>query len=89
MFSSSIAVFGPDLGEAMPALVGDRTLPTPQTSYGAQKHICEHLIADYTRKGYIDLLPDSYLYIAIAKGGPDHAEAIAAFKEKPLDSVHL
>lgn len=26
-------------------------------------------VDNLTRKGYIDLLPDSYLYIAIAKGG--------------------
>ena len=32
----------------------DDTLPAPQTSYGTQKLICEHLVADYTRKGYID-----------------------------------
>ena len=37
-----------------PTVVADDTLPAPQTSYGTHKLICEHLIADYTRKGYID-----------------------------------
>jgi nucleoside-diphosphate-sugar epimerase len=54
VFSSSVAVFGPDPAVPLPKLVADDTLPAPQTSYGTQKLICEHLIADYTRKGYID-----------------------------------
>ena len=57
VFSSSVAVFGPDPGSPgrpLPAVVADDTLPAPQTSYGTQKLMCEHLIADCTRKGYID-----------------------------------
>jgi nucleoside-diphosphate-sugar epimerase len=50
LFSSSIAVFGVPL----PAVVDDSTTPTPQASYGVQKLIGEWLVADYTRKGYID-----------------------------------
>ena len=51
VFSSSLAVFGPDPGVPMPSTVSDDTLPTPQSSYGIQKFIGEQLIADYTRKG--------------------------------------
>ncbi len=54
VFSSSLAVFGPDPGIPMPSTVSDDTLPTPQSSYGIQKLIAEQLIADYTRKGFID-----------------------------------
>ena len=54
VFSSSVAVFGPDPSVPLPKLVADDTLPLPQTSYGTQKLVCEHLISDYTRKGYID-----------------------------------
>ena len=54
VFSSSVAVFGPDPAVPLPSVVADDTLPAPQTSYGTQKLICEHLVADYTRKGYID-----------------------------------
>ena len=49
VFSSSVAVFGPDPGKALPAIVADDTLPAPQTSYGSQKLMCEQLIADMTR----------------------------------------
>jgi nucleoside-diphosphate-sugar epimerase len=54
VYSSSIAVFGPDPSAPMPSTVSDDTLPTPQSSYGIQKLIGEQLIADYTRKGFID-----------------------------------
>lgn len=50
IFTSSVAVFGGEL----PAQVLDSTAPTPQGSYGAQKVIGELLVADYSRKGYID-----------------------------------
>ena len=35
-------------------MLDDSTTPAPQTSYGTQKVIGEYLIADYTRKGFID-----------------------------------
>jgi nucleoside-diphosphate-sugar epimerase len=48
VFASSIAVYrGVDE-------VGDATPPAPRLSYGAQKLVCEVLIDDYTRRGYID-----------------------------------
>jgi nucleoside-diphosphate-sugar epimerase len=50
VFTSSIAVYGGDLPER---LTDDQPL-TPQTSYGIQKAMGEMLIADYTRKGYLD-----------------------------------
>ena len=54
VFASSLAVYGPDPAVPLPRIVTDTTLPIPQTSYGTHKLVCEHLIADYTRKGYID-----------------------------------
>jgi D-erythronate 2-dehydrogenase len=50
VFASSVAAFG----GALPEVLDDTTTPTPQTSYGTQKVISEYLIADYSRKGYID-----------------------------------
>jgi D-erythronate 2-dehydrogenase len=73
VFSSSIAVFGPDPAYPFPALVGDDTLPTPQTSYGAQKLICEHLIADYTRKGFIDGRAARLVTVTVRPGRPNGA----------------
>ena len=48
IFASSIAVYG-GVDE-----IDDATPPAPRISYGAQKLICEILIDDYTRRGYID-----------------------------------
>jgi len=50
VFASSVAAFGGDL----PAVLDDSTTAVPQTSYGAQKVVSEYLIADFSRKGYID-----------------------------------
>jgi D-erythronate 2-dehydrogenase len=50
VFASSIAVYGGTLPEP----VTDETPPAPQISYGAQKLICETLIDDYSRRGYVD-----------------------------------
>ncbi len=47
VFTSSIAVFGPPF----PEKIGDDFLCAPQTSYGAQKAISEHMLGDYIRKG--------------------------------------
>ena len=53
VFASSLAVFGQQPGQPALGTMRDDTLPTPQGSYGIQKFICEQLVADYTRKGFI------------------------------------
>ncbi len=73
VFSSSIAVFGPDPAYPFPPLVGDDTLPTPQTSYGTQKLICEHLVSDYTRKGFIDGRAARLVTVTVRPGRPNGA----------------
>ena len=73
VFASSVAVFGPDEDHPLPALVTDATLPTPQTSYGIQKHVCEHLIADYTRKGFIDGRAARLMTVTVRPGRPNGA----------------
>lgn len=73
VFSSSVAVFGPDPALPLPAVVADDTLPAPQTSYGTQKLICEHLVADYTRKGYIDGRAARLMTVTVRPGRPNAA----------------
>lgn len=50
IFASSVAVYGGRL----PDPVTDDTPPLPRLSYGAQKLVCEVLIDDYTRRGFVD-----------------------------------
>ena len=73
VFSSSVAVFGPDASNPMPPLVRDDTLPTPQTSYGTHKLVCEHLVADYTRKGFIDGRSARLMTVTVRPGRPNGA----------------
>jgi nucleoside-diphosphate-sugar epimerase len=73
VFSSSVAVFGPDPAHPMPDIVTDDTLPMPQTSYGTHKLMCEHLIADYTRKGFIDGRSARLMTVTVRPGRPNGA----------------
>ena len=89
VFSSSVAVFGPDPAVPMPKLVADDTLPAPQTSYGAQKLICEHLIADYTRKGYVDGRAARLMTVTVRPGRPNGAASsfFSGIIREPLAGV--
>jgi nucleoside-diphosphate-sugar epimerase len=73
VFSSSVAVFGPDPSAPLPALVGDDTLPAPKTSYGTHKLVCEHLIADYSRKGFVDGRSARLMTVTVRPGRPNGA----------------
>ena len=73
VFASSVAVFGPDVGNPLPDLVTDTTLPSPQTSYGTHKLMCEYLVADYTRKGYIDGRSARLMTVTVRPGKPNGA----------------
>ncbi|MEJ8821877.1 D-erythronate dehydrogenase [Variovorax humicola] len=89
VFSSSVAVFGPDAAVPMPKLVADDTLPAPQTSYGVQKLICEHLIADYTRKGYVDGRAARLMTVTVRPGRPNGAASsfFSGIIREPLAGV--
>jgi D-erythronate 2-dehydrogenase len=73
VFSSSVAVFGTPAGQPLPAVITDETLPTPQTSYGTQKLICEYLLADYSRKGYLDGRAIRLMTVSVRPGRPNAA----------------
>lgn len=73
VFSSSIAVFGPDPALPLPEVVGDDTIPAPQTSYGTQKLVCEHLLADCTRKGFVDGRAARLMTVTVRPGRPNGA----------------
>ncbi len=73
VFSSSVAVFGPDPSLTSPLRVDDDTLPAPQTSYGTHKLICEYLIADYTRKGFVDGRAVRLMTVTVRPGRPNGA----------------
>ena len=89
VFSSSIAVYGPDPAAPLPPVVTDTTLPSPQTSYGTHKLICEHLMADYTRKGYIDGRAARLMTVTVRPGKPNGAASsfFSGIVREPLAGI--
>lgn len=69
VFTSSIAVFGAPFPDA----IGDEFLTAPRTSYGTQKAIGELLLADYTRKGFVDGVGIRLPTISVRPGKPNAA----------------
>ena len=73
VFASSVAVFGGSAEHPLPALIEDHTLPVPQTSYGTQKFMIEQLLADYTRKGFLDGRAVRLMTVSVRPGRPNGA----------------
>jgi nucleoside-diphosphate-sugar epimerase len=69
VFASSVAVFG----GALPEVVTDATMPSPQSSYGVQKLIGELLVGDCTRKGFVDGRAVRLPTIVVRPGKPNAA----------------
>jgi nucleoside-diphosphate-sugar epimerase len=69
VFTSSIAVFGAPFPEA----IGDEFFQTPLLSYGTQKAIGELLLADYSRRGFMDGIGIRLPTICIRPGLPNKA----------------
>ena len=89
VFSSSVAVFGPDPGRPLPDIVADDTLPAPQTSYGTQKLMCEYLVADCTRKGFIAGTSARLMTVTVRPGKPNAAASsfFSGIIREPLAGV--
>jgi nucleoside-diphosphate-sugar epimerase len=82
VFASSIAVFGAPFPEA----IGDEFFNTPLTSYGTQKAICELLVSDYTRKGFLGGLSLRLPTVCVRPGRPNKAASgfFSSIMREPL-----
>jgi nucleoside-diphosphate-sugar epimerase len=69
IYTSSQAVFGGDVEEP----VTENVRPTPQGSYGCQKSMCEYLINDLHRRGFINALTFRLPTISVRPGKPTAA----------------
>ncbi len=67
--TSSVAVYGGSL----PEKVTDATALHPQSSYGTQKAMGELLVADYTRRGFIDGRVLRLPTVSVRPGKPNRA----------------
>jgi len=85
VFTSSIAVFGEPLPPAIPDDMGH----TPLTSYGTQKAICELLLADYSRRGFVDGIGIRLPTIVVRPGKPNKAASgfFSGIIREPLNGV--
>jgi D-erythronate 2-dehydrogenase len=69
VFTSSIAVFG----APFPEVIDDDQCLAPLTSYGTQKAMGELLLADYSRRGFLDGLAIRLPTISVRPGKPNAA----------------
>lgn len=69
VFASSVAVFG----GPFPAVIPDSFFTTPLSSYGTQKAMVELLLADYSRRGFLDGVGIRLPTITIRPGKPNKA----------------
>jgi nucleoside-diphosphate-sugar epimerase len=69
IYTSSCAVFGAPFPDAIP----DDFHLTPLTSYGTQKAMCELLLADYTRRGFLHGVGLRLPAICVRPGKPNKA----------------
>ncbi len=85
VFTSSIAVFG----GPYPDKISDTFLSAPQTSYGAQKSICETMISDFSRKGFIDGISIRLPTICVRPGKANLAASsfFSGIIREPLNGV--
>jgi nucleoside-diphosphate-sugar epimerase len=82
VFASSLAVFGGSAG----TVITDDTWPVPQTSYGTQKVMCEYLVADYTRKGFLNGRAVRLMTVSVRPGRPNAAASgfLSGIVREPL-----
>lgn len=85
VFTSSIAVFG----APFPEKIDDTFFHAPQTSYGAQKAICELMLSDYIRKGFFDGMSIRLPTICVRPGKPNKAASgfFSGIIREPLNGV--
>lgn len=83
IYSSSQAVYGLPL----PEVVDDTIIPTPQSSYGAEKIICETLINEYTRRRFITGFTLRFPTISVRPGRPTAAASsfLSGMIREPLN----
>jgi nucleoside-diphosphate-sugar epimerase len=85
VFASTLAVFGPPFPDPIP----DSFATTPTSSYGTQKAMTELMLADYSRKGFLDGVGVRLPTICIRPGKPNKAASsfFSGILREPLAGV--
>lgn len=85
VYASSQAVYN----NSVTLPVTESQMPTPETSYGAEKMMCEYLIAEYTRRGFIDGISLRFPTISVRPGKPTAAASsfLSGMIREPMNGV--
>lgn len=86
LFAGSLAVYGPDAALPLPPEVNESTVPLPQSSYGTQKLVCEQLLGDFTRRGFVDGRVARLMTVVVRPGRPNAAASgfLSSIIREPL-----
>jgi nucleoside-diphosphate-sugar epimerase len=69
IYASSGAIYGGAVSQP----IRESTRPTPESSYGAEKMMCEYLINDYTRRRFVNGLILRFPTVSVRPGKPTAA----------------
>ncbi|HEY3595962.1 MAG TPA: D-erythronate dehydrogenase [Paraburkholderia sp.] len=85
VMTSSVAVFG----GALPATVEDAHVWAPQSSYGTEKALADLLLADYSRRGFVDGRSLRMPTVVVRPGKPNRAASSFAsgIIREPLNGI--
>lgn len=85
VYASAGAVYG----QPLPDVINENVVPTPQSSYGSQKLMCEMLINDLSRRGMIDGVSLRLPSISVRPGKPTAAASsfISGIIREPIAGV--
>lgn len=85
IYTSSLAVYG----KPLPDIVHDAIIPTPESSYGAEKIVCETFINDYTRRGFLSGFTLRLPSIVVRPGKPTAAASsfLSGMIREPLNGL--
>lgn len=85
VFSSTTAVYGGPL----PSLVPEDMAVRPQSSYGTEKVIAEHLVSEYSRRGFLDGIACRVPTVCVRPGSPNSAVSsfVSGIIREPLAGI--
>lgn len=85
IYTSTNAVYG----GAVPQPVAEKMRPTPESSYGCEKMMCECLINEYTRRGWLDGFIFRLPSISVRPGKPSGAASsfFSGIVREPLQGL--
>lgn len=85
IYASSQAVYN----NSVTLPVTESQMPTPETSYGAEKMMCEYLISEYTRRGFIDGISLRFPTVSVRPGKPTAAASsfLSGMIREPMNGI--